>query len=152
MAASTSFLLQPAGLRGSQESSQLACQYWSITDVPLHPCSPPHHAKAHPLSQLSTMFTPRGEDETSYLTDRALKHLINASNLRLIAGNPLRQVLQKTFVLNRRAPHGSALCRHHPQRGSIYPPPTASTPGVSPRGIPHLPLTNLPVPGQGDTA
>lgn len=46
------------------------------------------HPKAHPLRQLSTRFAPRGEDEISCLRDRALKHLLNASNPRLTAGTP----------------------------------------------------------------
>lgn len=56
---------------------------------------------------------------------------------------PPWQVLQKTFVLERHnRASSSALCCHHPRRASIYPPPT----GVLPRGIPHLPFPNLPVP------
>lgn len=58
-----------------------------------HRCHPPsmqptHHAKAHPLRQLSNRFTLRGEHEANCLTERSLKHLLNSSSLRLITGNP----------------------------------------------------------------
>lgn len=96
-----------------------------------HRCHPPsmqptHHTKAQAVRQLSNRFTPGEEDKANCLTERSLNHLLSTSSLRLITGNPPRQVLQKTLVLIRKAAqgtHGSALCSHHPDRAPSIPLP-----------------------------
>jgi len=81
-------------------------------------------------------LAPRGG---SYLTDRALNHLLKASNPRLITAKPpppgrlFRRHLCSIHTAER-ALHGSALCRHHPQRGSIHPLPQGNPPPT-----PHQP-------------
>lgn len=152
MAASTSFLLQPRGAQG--QPGELVA---GLPVLEHHGCPPPSMQPTPPCQSPSfeaafdQVHSLGGETETSYLTDRALKHLLNASNLRLIAGNPPQAGSSEDICAQ--STRQSELLTAQPSVVTVHDgAPSIHLPRPPPRGIPHLPLTNLPVPGQGDTA
>lgn len=64
----------PARIRAAQMSPSI------------HAAHPPRQSP--PLEAAFKLFTPRGEDEANCLPERSLKHLLNASSLRLIIEKP----------------------------------------------------------------